>query len=507
YVNCQIAKYGQWDLVGDSGVSSMHAVLSPMTSKILFIDRVELSTRVNISGKLTYSVEYDLDTNEIRPLTTLSNTFCSAGSYLSNGTVINLAGADATEGITQGFNQIRMFNSCNNGTCDWKNAGTLLTKRWYPTVEQLSDGTLFIIGGSVKGVYVNSEKINEASFETFPSITGTTTVPFPFLNETLPYNLYPCVHLLPDGSLFILANQKAIILDTTTWKIKVTLPDIPGPSRNYPLTGACTLLPLDFSNNYQPEVLVCGGGININNSTELNDVKGDFSCGRIAPLSNNPTWEMESMPFGRVMPDITILADANIMILNGCYNGTAGFNKCSDPVLTPILYNPKAASGSRFTIMQPSYIPRMYHSIAISIPSGQVLVSGSNPNSKPSSVGPFPTEFRVETYSPPYLFTGVPQPEITLAPNSLIYGQSFEINYKAYSGTHKVIAKLHNPGFVSHSTHMSQRLVLLEITASDDSKLTLTAPANGSIAPPGPYLLGIVDNGVPSESIWIMLSK
>ncbi|RIB23884.1 Copper radical oxidase [Gigaspora rosea] len=508
YVNCQAALYGQFDFIGYSGVSSMHATLSPMTYKVLFIERVELSTNVNLNGKPTYSVEFDLATSEIRPLTTLSNTFCSAGSYLPNGTVVNLAGAEAKQGVVQGFNQIRLFNPCNNGTCDWHNdVYTLLTNRWYPTVEQLSDGTLFIIGGSTSGVSVNNDTINEPTFETYPSITGTKPVPFQFLKDTLPHNLYPCVHLLPDGSLFILANTNATILDTTTWKIKSTLPKIPGPPRNYPLTGGCTLLPLDPSNNNQPEVLVCGGGNN-NDSNTLKNVKGEFTCGRISPLSNNPTWEMESMPFSRVMPDITMLADGTVLILNGCNSGTAGFNKCSDPVLTPVLYNPKAPAGSRFTKMQsPSYIPRMYHSIALSVPSGQVLVSGSNPNNNPSGAGPFPTEFRVELYSPPYLFTGVPQPQIILAPDSLKYGQSFEIEYKAFSGTHKVTANIHNPGFVTHSTHMSQRLVWLEITSSDNGKLSLKAPANGAIAPPGPYLLRVLDNGVPSNSTWIMLSK
>ena len=49
------------------------------------------------------------------------------------------------------------------------------------------------------------------------------------------------------------------------------------------------------------------------------------------------------------------------------------------PVFTPIIYNPAAAAGSRFTTQPASSIPRLYHSVATLLPSGEVLVSGSNP--------------------------------------------------------------------------------------------------------------------------------
>ncbi|CAG8510251.1 17557_t:CDS:2 [Racocetra fulgida] len=455
-VNCQAAITGQWDFVGHSGVSSMHAILSPNTNKIVFIERVELTTNVTINGKPTYSVEYNLDTNEIRALTTLSNTFCSAGSYMKNGTILNLGGAEAQKGFAEGFNRVRLYNPCDDGTCDWQNdVNNLNAKRWYPTVEQLADGSLFIIGGSTQGAAVNNATINVASYEIYPSAPGETSIPLQFLVDSLPNNLYPCVHLLPDGTLFIMANQKAIVYDVISRQIKTNLPDVPRAARNYPLTGASSILPLDSSNN--AEILVCGGGNQISPSKTV----GEFSCARISPTSSNPTWEIEEMPFGRTMPDMTILADGTILILNGCNNGTAGFNKGSDPVLTPVIYNPKAPAGSRFTKMQPSYIP----------------LSGSNPNNKPNVDGPYPTEFRVETFSPPYLFTGVPPPKIQQAPKDLKYGQSFDINYVAYSGTRKMTVNLHQP-----------------------------APAGGAIAPPGPYLLNILDNGIPAKAAWVMLS-
>ncbi|CAG8587987.1 380_t:CDS:2 [Funneliformis mosseae] len=496
----QTAKLGQWDFVGHSGVSTMHGILSPGTNKVLFIERVELATEVTINGKPTYTVEYDLDTNTIRPLTTISNTFCSAGGYLMNGTVMNLGGAESAQEVNQGFNKIRTFEPCNDGKCDWMaNNIDLSVLRWYPSVEQLADGTLFILGGANKGVAVNDPYTNVPSYELFPPRGKGGSYPIDFLTETLPYNLYPSVHLLPDSNLFIMANTKSIIFDTKTFTKKTDLPEIPGPPRHYPLTGGSIILPLDPANNYEPEILVCGGADQL-----TANAKGENTCGRIRPLSKNPTWDMEEMPFGRLMPDIALLSNGDVMILNGCLKGTAGFGKGTDPVLTPIMYNPSAKKGARMTQLQPSYIPRMYHSIAFTVPSGQLLVSGSNPNKNPTGEGPYPTDFRVELFTAPFHFTGQPQPWIKQAPAEIKYGQTFEIELVTYSEEPKVFVNILNSGFVTHSTHMSQRQIWLESELKAD-KLSLKAPPNGGVAPPGPYLMFVVDNGVPSKAVWIML--
>jgi hypothetical protein len=53
---------------------------------------------------------------------------------------------------------------------------------------------------------------------------------------------------------------------------------------------------------------------------------------------------------------------------------------------------------------------------------------------------------------------------------------------------------------VTHSVNMEQRYVPLTFTAGAGS-LTATAPANANIAPPGVYMLFVVDaNGVPSQA-------
>ena len=60
-------------------------------------------------------------------------------------------------------------------------------------------------------------------------------------------------------------------------------------------------------------------------------------------------------------------------------------------------------------------------------------------------------------------------------------------------------------GAVTHSNNMEQRYIPLSFTAGATS-LTASAPANANIAPPGFYMLFIIDaNGVPSVARMVTL--
>ncbi|KAG9073367.1 hypothetical protein KI688_001162 [Linnemannia hyalina] len=565
---------GQWDLIGHSGVSAMHAVMRPFSDSILFLERVQASTYARMQGTsengnkgehFAWSTEFSANDGQWRALDVKSNMFCSAGGYLPDGTIVSVAGGQPSDEVQQGYDGIRLYKPCNGTRCDWKQDFNvhLQEKRWYPTVESLANGDLFILGGSNHAASINNERVNVPNFETFPPLPGARkTIDFPFLVETLPHNLYPIVHLLPDKNLFILANTQAIILSTSTWKIIKRLPDIPGPPRNYPLTGGSVILPLTPENNFEPEILVCGGATDF--STRA---KGVASCGRIAPLSKNPTWEMEDMPFGRMMPDMAHLADGSIVIVNGADTGTAGFDRASDPVLHPVQYLPNERKGRRFRVWNPSVIARMYHSVAFILPDSSLLVAGSNPNGRPVEYGEgdFPTEFRVERFSPPYLFphrlseaaavglegsdeitlegtvvgggggaapsgvdnehgggiSQIAQGDIVGWPTLITYGETFDLSLQWYNHYPETVrVALIQPGFITHSTHMSQRYVGLEVSKRGEKMVAGTgeahkeaglvrvkAPATNGLAPPGHYMIVVLLDGVPvTEAKWVQLA-
>jgi hypothetical protein len=130
-------------------------------------------------------------------------------------------------------------------------------------------------------------------------------------------------------------------------------------------------------------------------------------------------WQVEQMPQARVMPDAVLLPTGEILIVNGGGTGISGygnvfdqvgFSNADNPVLTPVIYNPTAAVGERFSteVIPTSSIPRLYHSVATLTPSGNVMIAGSNPNLDRSEVK-YGTEYRVEWLGPPYMLQDRPK--------------------------------------------------------------------------------------------------
>jgi len=172
--------------------------------------------------------------------------------------------------------------------------------------------------------------------------------------------------------------------------------------------------------------------------------------------------------------------------------------KCSDPVLTPTIYDPAAPIGKRFINNLPtSKIARMYHSVSLMIPDGRIWIAGSNPVDPPQTKGvPFPTEYRVEYFSPPYLMSGL-RPTLTNVPNSIKYGTTFTLKINLHSVKPIIKVAIVNGGFVTHSTHMSQRYLVL-VSSLKGTTLTIHAPPNNKLFPPGLGFLYVLNNGVPA---------
>ncbi len=148
------------------------------------------------------------------------------------------------------------------------------------------------------------------------------------------------------------------------------------------------------------EILICGGsefGAFKNPSLQL---PASQTCGRILPLATNPAWVMENMPMTRNMGDMVLLPTRQVLIINGAENGSQGWGFATNAVLNPVLYNPGFAAGTRFQTMTATTIPRVYHSTANLLPDGRILVAGSNTHQFYTFTQPFPTELRIEAYSP-----------------------------------------------------------------------------------------------------------
>jgi len=157
----------------------------------------------------------------------------------------------------------------------------------------------------------------------------------------------------------------------------------------------------------------------------------------------------------------------------------------------------------------------MYHSSATLIPDGSVFVSGSNPNSDYLPDGVFRTEYRAERFAPPYLLTTVPQPKITMVAGStkLISETPIRVKYgkrvivtatvSTSAGNPKFTAALINPGFSTHSQHMSMRYVKIKVTGALQTGNTFNVevqmPPNANVLPPGRVYLFLLNKGKPAK--------
>jgi hypothetical protein len=142
--------------------------------------------------------------------------------------------------------------------------------------------------------------------------------------------------------------------------------------------------------------------------------------------------------------------------------------------------------------------PRIYHSTAALLPDGRVLAAGGENSHLLEG------ETNYEIFSPPYLFQGT-RPQIATAPASVDYGASFEVVTPDAAAIAKVAFM--RPASVTHNFDENQRYVPLSFTQAVGS-LSVSAPADGGTAPPGYYMLFLVDSsGVPSEAKFIALPE
>ncbi|XP_058086643.1 aldehyde oxidase GLOX-like [Magnolia sinica] len=529
----QLPAAGDWRLLQKSiGISAMHMQLI-YTNEVVMFDRTDFGPsnlsfpdgRCRLDPNDTalkidctaHSLIYDVPSNTVRPLTIQTDTWCSSGSVLPNGTLVQ------TGGYNDGDRVVRTLAPCVGGPlfqdCDWiEKPNYLSVRRWYATNQILHDGRVIIVGGR-----------RQFSYEFFPrSASEPANYWLGFLKETWDVdenNLYPFLHLLPDGSLFIFANDRAIRFDYVNDRVVREYPPIPGRDpRNYPSSGSSVLLPLhldggDGVDGLIAEVMVCGGAPRgafgrAKNRTFLLALS---SCGRLMVTDLEVQWKMEEMPMARVMGDMLLVPTGDVVIINGAANGTSGWELARNPITRPVLYHPSDPMGHRFQILSPSPIARVYHSSSVMLPDGRILVGGSNPHVHYNFTGvDYPTELSIEAFSPPYLAMQYarfrPQITFTVPHQFISYGQPIAINFllTSYMPQSGLSVTMLAPSFTTHSIAMNQRLLMLKVTRVAQAsalmyQVNAIGPPTATIAPPGYYMLFVVHAGVPSPGIWVRM--
>jgi hypothetical protein len=244
-------------------------------------------------------------------------------------------------------------------------------------------------------------------------------------------------------------------------------------------------------------VLICGGGpVGKDDKTHATDRVSVVDLTAAAPVYTAAA----PMALGRMHLNAVLLPDRTVFVSGG------SLKQEEEPLarLQAELYDP---ATDAWHLMATATVPRLYHSTAVLLPDGRVVAAGGNPEGGKSVswLPPDPEEeMRLEVFSPPYLFRG-PRPVIGAAPDTCRYGDT--ITVASPEAARVAQASLVRNGVTTHSFDAGQRLVDLPVVAQGGGTLQLAVTGNANIAPPGWYMLFLVDDdGVPSVAHWIRLT-
>lgn len=457
-------------------VMMMHACLLPGTERVLFWGEM--------NNEFKQSQIYDAATDSFldaanRPADlpgenmNTSNLWSAAHAFLddANGTLVAHGGL--TEDISSQPTKSYTFDPL---TLTWAQTGNTADPRFYASTFTLPDGKLITFHGSAGGFQVFN------TLEVYDPAAGTWSAPKNLPAEFNQYLFYPWIYQLPDGELFIAGPQR--IARKFDWTVNPIVNDL---NKEYPNTlgvdrgdnmeGTSVLLTLRPP-NYNPVILNAGGEPAVTKqSVEMIDLSDP-----LPGFKTDPAWALK-VP--RTQCTSVLLPNGRIFIGGGA--GGSG-----DPDGKPIeVFDPQDPAQG-WKIGPTLAHPRLYHSSMVLLPDGSILIGGDAYGIDPS-----------ERYYPDYF--SLPRPVIDNAPAQVAYGANINIDCQQAGSIGEVV--MLSTGAVTHSFNMTQRAVELVINSTGGGVVEVVSPPNPNIAPPGWYLLFVLDGSrVPSEGRWIRIT-
>jgi hypothetical protein len=436
------ATVGQWSSVLSAPVVLLHLHLLPPDGHVLGW------------GHDGDPQVWDPVTGAFTAKPSLSLMFCAGHNFLPDGRLL-VAGGHITDG--HGLPNTNVFNVA---TGSWQAGAPMVKGRWYPTNTTLPNGEVVTIAGTDEG----------GATVTIPEVwNGSSWRQLTTASLSLPY--YPRTFVAPDGRVFYAGEQQQSrylnVAGTGSW---TNGPMRQFASRDY---GSAVM--------YAPGKILYVGGGPPTNTAEIIDLN-----------QPSPAWTFTgSMAFARRQMNATVLPTGAVLVTGG--TSSSGFNDAAGAVHAAELWSP--ATGT-WTTMASNAVTRIYHSTTLLLPDGRVLHTGSGDGA--GSVD----ELNYEIYSPPYLFKGA-RPTITSAPGNVGYSQSLFIGTP--DGASITQVSFIRFGSVTHAFDQGTRFVPLTFSQVGGG-LQVMMPGSGTIAPPGPYMLFLVNgNGVPSVSQTMLL--
>ena len=442
---------GQWSSVVSLPLTAIHSVVM-RNGNVLLMDGWQFPNQTEVFNPTTQTSTpanngFGLD------------LFCSGHVDLADGRVL-VAGGNGSNTI--GSSAATIFDPNTN---TWSRVKSMNFPRWYPTATELGDSRVLVISGQdTSSTWVNTPEIYDPTANTWTSLSNIST-------SQVHEPEYPLSYLLPSGKVFTIAPSigQSFVLDPV--------------AQSWSAIGGATLDNGSAAQYLPGKILYTGGGAPFGSTSPA-----QASAQVIDLTSGTPVWQaVASMNYPRYTHTLTVLPDGKVLAVGG--SGDLSETDTTNGVLPAEEWDPAANTWTTLASMQ---VARIYHSTAVLLPDGRVLVAGSGEADGLSSP---PGEHNAQFYSPPYLFNGT-RPTITSAPASAAYGSSITVQTPDAASITKV--SLVSLGADSHTLDMDQHFVPLAFTAGSGS-LNVSLPSSGNVAPPGYYMLFILNgSGVPS---------
>jgi len=462
---------GSWSPVVNWPTIAIHSVLTPQGKVMNF--------GTNENGVQGAQFFYDVwdpklgtgaNSHSTLPNTLGVDSFCSAAVLLPETGDVLMSGGDnrPNGGTNRGIDDALVYKTATNSL---SRAADMQSARWYPTSTVLTNGDILLNGGiDTAGRTVTTPEVYSPATNTWRSLLGISTAGYSYP--------YPRQWVAPNGQVFgYTSNKKMYYMN---------------PNGNGSLEALGTLNVTGNPYNsaavmYQPgKILQVGGNGSINNGAAVININGA-----------TPTVRAVTKPSqaGRIWVESVVLPNGKVMIVGG----SSVANAMTGVAYSPEIWDPATEA---WTTMDAAVKARLYHSTALLLKDGRIMVAGGG------APGP-QVNTNAEIFTPPYLYNNSGQlasrPAIVSAPDEAPYGSKIAVRHNPSNVISRVT--LIKTGATTHSNNMEQRFIELEFTDIHNG-VSVTLPNSANKAPPGYYLLHLLDNkGVPSEAHIVRISS
>ena len=388
---------------------------------------------------------------------------CAASKLLWNGNVV-MAGGTEMEVYGPGTQKIKQFNFA---TKTWQSLPKMLDYRWHPSMTQLADGRLLLVGGG--GL---NNPIRVKTSELYDPISGTTK-----WADTVAIGMEQSPILVLYSGKVLMTFRPPQLFDPATEQWELAADFVQGnrmPNGDH----------VDHELVHLPEGQVVAIGFK-----PFPAGSGGNLVERYDPAAN--TWAVRSSfaPL-RSRSETVLTPDRRILVIAGEKEAPAdptpvnqwGYMNLNDQ------YDPYADTWRR---LAPMPRKREYHALAVLVPDGRVIVVGGE-----GTPGNEPPKSIIDAYQPPYLFRGVRPQILNLGKTDYQRGETIQFDVARTNAPTAVV--LQSAQAVTHMMNSGENRFLDLSFSVDNQSVTAQIPNDSLHALPGWYMLWAMVDDIPS---------